>query len=137
MKMLVIGSNILTSALIKDSLTRNLIKNMRLPLLFPEYGLSEVYLCKQEILKKSHMNGREFNVILLRLMKYIRLIPSGIILDFICEADKIIGKIDKDDSVFIATALAFNCSIWSDDKHLKKQDKVRVFTTKEMAKMQM
>jgi len=47
-------------------------------------------------------------------------------------AEKIIGDIDKDDVQFIALALAFNCPIWSDDRHFQKQNKIKVITTKEM-----
>jgi predicted nucleic acid-binding protein len=42
------------------------------------------------------------------------------------------GKIDKKDVPFIAAALALNCSIWSDDKHFKKQKEIKIFTTKEV-----
>ena len=39
------------------------------------------------------------------------------------------GHIDKDDVIFIATALAFNCPIWSEDKHFQKQNIVKIFKT--------
>jgi len=55
-----------------------------------------------------------------------------IIIKFKEEANEIMGNIDSDDVLFIATALAFNCPIWSEDKHFKQQDKVKVFTTKEL-----
>ncbi len=45
------------------------------------------------------------------------------------------SKIDKNDVVFIAAALALNCPIWSDDKHFKKQKEIKIFTTKEISKM--
>jgi len=40
---------------------------------------------------------------------------------------------DPDDSEYFALALKLNCPIWSEDKELKKQDKVRVFNTKELS----
>ncbi len=52
----------------------------------------------------------------------------------VIDTNKIIGKIDKDDILFVATALAFNCPIWSDDKHFQKQKNVTVFTTKDIFK---
>ena len=39
---------------------------------------------------------------------------------------------DADDTAYIALALHLNCPIWSNDKKLKKQDKVKVITTKEL-----
>ena len=42
------------------------------------------------------------------------------------------NDIDEDDSVFIATALCFNASIWSEDKHFQKQKVIPVISTREM-----
>ena len=55
-----------------------------------------------------------------------------IIVNFREEADRIIGFIDRNDASFIATALCFNCPIWSDDKHFLEQNEIEVFTTKMM-----
>lgn len=42
------------------------------------------------------------------------------------------GKIDQDDVIFIASAIAYNAVIWTDDFHFQKQDKIKILTTKEM-----
>ena len=78
------------------------------------------------------MNEEEFDRLLLRILKYVRLVPWHIIKKFKNSADKIMGKIDKKDTVFIATALAFKCSIWSDDLHFKLQKIIRIYNTKEL-----
>ena len=40
-----------------------------------------------------------------------------------------IGNVDIDDVPFIATSLAFdNCPIWSDDKHFKGQDRIKIYS---------
>ncbi|HID40035.1 MAG TPA: hypothetical protein EYP36_11045, partial [Calditrichaeota bacterium] len=39
------------------------------------------------------------------------------------------------DVQFIAAALATKSTIWSDDKHFKKQDEVKILTTKELIEM--
>jgi predicted nucleic acid-binding protein len=103
--------------------------------IFPDYGLEEVYYYKDEIIRKSGMSEKEFDVLLLRLLKYIRLVPLGFIIDFKEEAIEIIEHIHKNDVVFIATALAFNCPVWSDDKHFKMQKKIKVFTTEDVGKL--
>jgi predicted nucleic acid-binding protein len=120
------------SALIKNGLTREILTDFNMNFIFPEQGLGEIYFYKSEIIRKAKINERKFDVLLLRLLKYIRLIPTEIFIDFREEADKIMSKIDRDDVVFIACALAFNCSIWSDDKHFKKQKEIKVFTTKDI-----
>ena len=81
------------------------------------------------------MTGKESDILLLRLLKYIRLIPLEILLPYREYAGKIIGKIDAEDTVFISTALAFNCHVWSDDKHFKKQKFVKIITTKEIIQL--
>lgn len=43
--------------------------------------------------------------------------------------------IDKNDTVFIALALALNCPIWSNDTDFKKQRNVKVYTTEDLLKM--
>jgi predicted nucleic acid-binding protein len=102
---------------------------------FPEYGLEEVYFHKHTIVKKSRVSEREFNILLLRLLKYVNLIPLDVIVKFREEADRIMGEIDRKDTPFVALALAFNCPIWSDDNHFKKQKEVKIFTTKDILRM--
>jgi len=45
----------------------------------------------------------------------------------------ILRNIDITDSPFLALAMALVCSIWSNDGHFKQQDKVVVYTTKDLA----
>ena len=134
MNTIAIDTNIIISALLKDGLKRHLLTNLKLNFVFPEYGLNEIYYYKDEILRKAKINEREFNILLLRLLKYLRLVPLDILINFKEEADKIMGHIHKEDTVFIATALAFNCPVWSDDKHFKKQNKIKILTTKDILK---
>jgi len=49
------------------------------------------------------------------------------------KAKEIIGNIDKKDTPFIAVALSFkNNGIWFNDKHLKGQSEVKIFSTREL-----
>ncbi|MBU0958133.1 MAG: PIN domain-containing protein [Nanoarchaeota archaeon] len=129
---IIIDSNIFISALIKDSTTRKLITNYKYNFLLPEYGLEEILSNKDEILKKSKLSEKDFYILLLRILKYIQIIPSDLIIKFWKQADEIIGDIDKGDSAFVATALAFDCPIWSDDKHFQAQDEIIIYTTRDM-----
>ena len=52
------------------------------------------------------------------------------------KAKYLMHHIDPDDIIFIATALAFDATIWSDDMHFQEQNSIRIFTTKEMIKLQ-
>jgi len=135
MNILVIDANILISALIKEGLTREILTNLRINFICPENALKSIYSYKKVIIRKAKIDEKTFNIILLRLLKYVNLIPLDIINAFREEADRIIGRIDKEDTIFIATALAFNCPVWSDDKHFKQQQIVKVLTTKDMMEL--
>ena len=82
MHTLIIDSNILISALIKKGPTRKILINFNRNFLFPEQGLEEIYFYKSEIIRKAKINEKEFDVLLLRLLKYIKLIPMDIFINF-------------------------------------------------------
>jgi len=43
---------------------------------------------------------------------------------------------DQEDAIFVACALSMpNSAIWSNDKHLKKQDLATVYTTEEFLRI--
>lgn len=129
---IVVDTNIFISALIKDSLTRKLVVESEHNLLFPEFELDEIKKHKSYIIEKSGLSSKELDILLLRLLNYVKIIPTHISLIYRESAFDIIGKIDKEDVIFIATALAFNALIWSDDKHFLKQKVIEVLTTKKM-----
>ncbi|MEK6856064.1 MAG: PIN domain-containing protein [Nanoarchaeota archaeon] len=135
MNTLAIDSNILISAIIKEGKIREIITNFKLNLILPEFGLNEIYNHKDELMKKSSLDNYEFDVLILRLMKYIRLIPNELLIQYKNKAEEIMKDIDLDDKIFIAVALAFNCPIWSDDKHFKKQTEVQTYNTEEIIQL--
>jgi predicted nucleic acid-binding protein len=132
MPTILIDSNIIISALIKEGITRDILTNFSINFAFPQDGLEEIYCCKTEILKKANITEREFNVLFLRILKYIQLIPLDMLFNFKDKAKQIMEDIDKDDVIFIAAALCLNCPIWSEDKHFKKQKDIKILTTKEV-----
>jgi predicted nucleic acid-binding protein len=133
---LVIDTNIFMSALIKEGKTREIIFNTDYQLLFPEFEFEEIFDHKEEILKKSKLTEQEFNELMLELLKKVKIIRTKRVSSFRKLARKIIGHIDNDDVIFVATALAFNCPIWSDDFHFQKQDKIEILTTKELLRLE-
>ena len=129
---IVVDTNIIISAIIKDGVTREIIVNSGNNFLIPEFELYEIYKYKEEIMQKAGLSKKEFNILLLRLLRYIRIIPTDLILDKKNEAENIIGHIDKDDVQFIATALVFNAIVWSDDEHFQRQKKIKALKTSDI-----
>jgi len=132
---IVTDTNIIISALIKEGFTRDFIVNSKNNFIIPEFEIYEIYKYKSEIMKKARMSEIQFDTLLLRLLKYIRIVPADLIIHNEKESREIIGHIDNDDVQFIAAALTFKCPIWSDDKHFKKQDKIKILTTKDIIKL--
>lgn len=131
---IILDTNILISALIKDSITRRIIVDSEWEFYYPETSLHEIRKYKDLILKKSGLTDIEFIKLFNRLFNYIKLIPEEVINLKLEEAYKELGKIDPDDVVFLATALSLdNSVIWSDDAHFDKQDKVKIIKTKNIA----
>jgi len=130
---IVIDTNIFMSTLIKkNGLARNIIINSGKAFLFPEYEFQEIYKYKEEILKKSGCSDTEFIQSISLLLNHMRIVKYEEIHNYYNQAFEIMDKIDPDDIIFIATALAFNAVIWSDDTHFKMQDRVNCLTTEDM-----
>ena len=131
---IILDVNVILSALIRDSTTRKIILNSEFDFYFPELSLHKIRKYKDYILEKSGLTEEEFNKLMATLFKYIKLVPTEETEKNWHEAKKIMEHVDPEDVVFIATALSISDSvIWSDDRHFEKQDKIRIFKTKDMA----
>jgi predicted nucleic acid-binding protein len=130
---IIIDSNIFIAALLKNGKIRDLIVNSSFDLLLPEVIYEEIREHKQELIEKSGLNENEFNSLSQIISQYVKIVPSIIAKPYKKQAEEIIKNVDEDDIPFIATSLACNsCPIWTDDTDFKKQNKIRVITTKEM-----
>ncbi|MDI6655108.1 MAG: PIN domain-containing protein [Candidatus Hydrothermarchaeota archaeon] len=132
---IVLDTNVLISALIKESAKRRLIVELDDALFFPSISFKEVYKHKNLILEKSGLKEHEFEEIFTKLKEYINLISEKELRPNLTKAMAVMEKIDATDVVFIAAALSVpNGVIWSDDKDFKRQNIVPVFNTQELIK---
>jgi len=132
---LVIDTNIFLSALIKDGLTRDIIINSPFNLFIPEQELIEIKRHEELIVSKSGINKEDLRDLIRKLLKYITIVRNDKIIKYRDKANEIMGRIDKDDIIFIASALFLNCHIWSEDKHFQKQKEIKIFTTSKILKI--
>lgn len=133
---IVVDANILFSALIKDSTTRELILKYDDKFLIPNYVFLEIEKYKEDILRKSEMNFKEFNDLFNLIIEKTVVVPTETFRVYVKEAQDLIGEHSPEDIVYIACALAFfDCILWSNDKKLKRQDKINVFNTEEIMKI--
>ena len=133
---LVVDTNRIIAALIKNGLSRKIIISGKFPLHTVEFGEKEVEKYKPLIKKKTGISEQQFNFSMKHLMSKIAVLSEkDISKKSIGKALKIMGKIDRDDVPFIALSIELgNKTIWSDDKHFKQQNKIKVLTTKELKK---
>ncbi|MBN1859865.1 MAG: PIN domain-containing protein [Candidatus Thermoplasmatota archaeon] len=130
---IVIDSNVLFSALIKNSFTRKMILLYTGTFLFPSFIFDEMQNHKQELVEKSGMEQKHFELLLAILLKKVHIVPIDVLYPYTKQAYETVKDIDPDDTLFIACALAYPESIlWSDDKRLKQQTVVPIINTTEM-----
>lgn len=128
---LAIDTNIVFSAIVKDSLTRFLLCNPNLVLYAPETLISELDKHREEITEKSGLNEKRWRELTGILLSKIRLVPKEEIAPFIKDALEF--SPDREDAPFLALCLAMGIPLWSNDKALKQQSVIKVFSTKELA----
>ena len=79
------------------------------------------------------MNRNDFDKLLHIILKKVLVVPESVMKQYKDEAINIVKDIDINDTLFIACALAYTESIlWSDDKKLKNQSRIKVLNTKEI-----
>ena len=79
------------------------------------------------------MSENNFERLLQILLKKVLIVTEEVLKPHKDESLEIVKNIDKNDAVFIACALAYPESIiWSDDKMLKKQKRIKILETYEI-----
>lgn len=127
---LVVDANILFSALIKESLTKKILFDLSYEFYSPIFVFDEFKEHEEEILSKTHRTKEEFYLVLESLQEIISFIPEKEFICYLSEAEKICP--DSDDIVYFALALKLDCGIWSDDKKLKEQNIIKIYSTQEV-----
>jgi predicted nucleic acid-binding protein len=127
---LVVDANIIFAALVKDGLTIDLLLEPELHLFAPEFLFTEILKYKEELMKKTNRPEEDFNEIFEVLRQKITIIPKEEFESFLEEAHSICP--DENDAVYFALVLRLNIAIWSNDKKLKEQNTVRIYSTKDL-----
>jgi len=129
---LIVDANIIISSLIKDSKTAELIINPLFELYSPKYLIEEIIKYGEEIAIKTKRDIKSLKEIFDAIASLINLIEFSNYELFVYDAEKI--SPDKKDVDYFALALKFNCAIWTNDKKLKEQNRVDIYSTEEVSK---
>ena len=122
---LVVDANIVFSALLASrGKTCELLFDSNLDLFSPEFFHTELDKHKDLILKKTDLGQEEFERLLEALSNIIAVIPTTYYGSKIAHAEKVCPDPEAVD--YFALAIKLGCPLWSNDKILKRQDKVRI-----------
>jgi predicted nucleic acid-binding protein len=125
----VVDTNILFSFFKKDSLTRKFLLSSN-NFISSSLALTELKKYSSIIISKFSISEREFLIELNRLKKYVKFFPSHFYKEHLRLALSI--SPDKDDADFLALCIKMQFPLWSNDKELKKQDKVTILSTEDL-----
>lgn len=132
---LVIDANILFAALIKANTTHKLLLDSPFNFYTSEVLFQEFEKYKDVIVRKTDISDEEFERALNIFRNKISTIPNSEAAAYRDQAKEI--SPDEGDTPYLAVALKLNISIWSNDKAIKeKQDRVKVYNTEEIIKIQ-
>ena len=128
---LVADANVLFSIAREGSVASLIIAKYRLLLYAPSFSLDEIAGHNKEFVSNSGL--RTFRQAEQRLLKMVHFVRLS---EFRNEVKEAAGKIsDPKDIVYVALAGKIGCPVWSNDRHLKEQSEVPVFTTKELIEL--
>lgn len=128
---IVIDANRIIAALIKEGISRAIIFDSRFEFISPDYIIEELNNHKIEIMNKAKIDEKEFDVLLSILFEKITIFPKSEYGSFLDEAGKMIK--DWGDIPYLALALSASADgIWSDDKDFLEQDRIKIFSTRDV-----
>lgn len=130
---LVVDANVIIAAIIKESTSYALLFREDFRLYTTEYIFTEIEEHKEEILKKTKKTESDFYKLIETLKRRISLVPLEELVPYLDKAEQICP--DPDDVVYFALALKLNCAIWSNDKDLKEQNRIRIYYTHDLVKI--
>lgn len=121
---LVVDSNIVFSALVRDSVTRQLLFHPLLELFAPALLFEELQKHKEEIQQKAGLSYEDFERSVRAFKQFIRILPVYAYLSHVQLASSVVD--DPGDFVFAAAALFLaehgGCGLWTNDKHFLSRE---------------
>lgn len=131
---IVVDTNRIIAALVKDSTTRTILFDKSFKFLTSDYAITEIQEHKDELKAKTNLNDEEFEILLALIFEHIGVIPKSIYENHMEDYKNEIS--DLDDIPVLATAIATEADgIWAHDPHFEQQKKVKVFRNIDLLKL--
>lgn len=130
---LVVDTNRIIAALIKDSANRKVLFSGNFDLFTPQETLNEIRKYKDYIIKKARIGEDGFEKLFDQIVLRVQIVDFEIMRPKLEEAERVMKSIDIKDKWFLAVGMALDRDgIWTDDKHFSLQNVLKPFTTKMM-----
>jgi predicted nucleic acid-binding protein len=117
----------------EKSKARELSLSTKLSLQAPKFSLDEINEHKDKIIKSFSLTEPQFVLVKKLLNTVVKFAGEKEYSKLLSEAKEV--SPDPDDVDFFALALKSKIPLWSEDKELKKQSRVKVLNTKELSKL--
>jgi len=127
---LVVDANILFAALIKKGVTAGMLFNPDLILYSTEFALNELRKYSKLLATKTSRDIQTVEEMIALIKEVITIVPAEEYDSYIQNAITI--SPDPHDIPYFALALRMKCGIWSNDKLLKQQRHVLIYSTSEL-----
>jgi len=127
---LIVDANIIIAILLMQGKTAKLFLSDKLELFSPPFLIQEIEKHATEILSKTKRTRSEFNKVLTIIHERITFLNEEDVGVHMQMSTKM--SPDFNDSAYFAAALFVQCPIWSEDKQLKKQKIIKIYTTNEL-----
>ena len=130
MQKTVADANIIFAAIIREEITRRILFCNNLLVYVPEHIFVEIEKYRDEMILKTGKRDDDFEIFMSKLFRLVKPVPFLDFYDCLPHARKICP--DKNDVMYFALAMKLKCPIWSNDRKLKEQKFVRVYSTEDM-----
>lgn len=128
----VADTNIIVASLLRKGDTRKILFSKKFEIFSPDRLKFEIFAHKEEFKQKTSMAEQEFIEAVELEFENLTIIPMEEYGSIKQKALKVCPEGHENDWPFIALSLKLNCPLWSNDKALKKQSIVEVFSTTEL-----
>lgn len=127
---IVVDTNMIIAALIKDSTSRKILMSNDFYFVSPDFVLDEIYKCE-----KSGISKDEFELLIALIFQKVAIIAMEFYESYKDRATEIM-KEDVKDIPYVACYLALKCDgIWTNDTDFEGKKGIRIFDTAELLKL--
>ncbi len=126
----VVDTNIIIAALVRNSKTRKALISGKIKFVSPDFVKEELQTHESSIVSKSGLSREEFSLILALLLEEIEIIPYKEYKDKIPVAKRIMSD-DPKDVAYVACYRALGCdAVWTNDKDYYGKQGISTLDTK-------